>query len=80
MQENCNQIVDKYIEYDITTVFIDILLLKISAYRHFIFNTEDKVSTAHFRQHCFNSAQDFCLFFRTASNEYWCFRYFSIAM
>jgi len=42
LQENCKEVVDKYIEYDLTAVFIDILLLKISAYRHFIFNAEDK--------------------------------------
>jgi len=40
--ENCNQIIDKYIEYDLTSVFIDLLLLKISAYRHLIFNSENK--------------------------------------
>ena len=58
LQENCKEVVDKYIEYDLTAVFIDILLLKISAYRHFIFNAEDKVSTALFQQ-CSSRSHNF---------------------
>ena len=34
----CNKYVDKYIEYEFIIIFIDLLLHKISAYRHIIFN------------------------------------------
>ena len=36
-------IIDKYVEYDFTTIFIDILLLKLSAYRHVLYNSNTKV-------------------------------------
>lgn len=34
----CNKFADKYIEYDGVLIFIDLLLLRPSAYRHFVFN------------------------------------------
>lgn len=34
----CNHVVDKYIEYDNVLLFIDLMLLKPQAYRHFCFN------------------------------------------
>ena len=76
-QENCKQIIDKYIEYDSITVFIDILLLKISAYRHFIFNTENKVSVLFLHQH----SMDFYAFIcRLTSKGHWYCHYSSTAM
>lgn len=35
---SCNKFADKYIEYDGVLIFIDLLLLRPSAYRHFVFN------------------------------------------
>ncbi|XP_046650305.1 protein ARV1-like isoform X1 [Daphnia pulicaria] len=40
--DDCNMIIDKYVEYDFTTIFIDILLLKLSAYRHVLYNSNTK--------------------------------------
>lgn len=36
---HCNQVADKYVEFDHVILFIDILLLKPQAYKHLIFNT-----------------------------------------
>lgn len=36
---NCNAVSDKYVEFDLVILFIDILLLKPQAYKHLIFNT-----------------------------------------
>lgn len=36
---NCNSVCDKYVEFDLVILFIDILLLKSRAYKHLIFNT-----------------------------------------
>ncbi len=44
LQVHCKQIIDKYVEYDFTTIFIDLLLLRISAYRHVLCNTASKVT------------------------------------
>lgn len=38
-QENCNWIADKYLEYDLINVIIDLILLRIVAIRHFLFNS-----------------------------------------
>eukprot|EP01080_Neovahlkampfia_damariscottae_P002471 gene2471-3180_t len=40
--KNCNQYVDKYIEYEFIIIFIDLLLHKIPAYRHIIYNLYDQ--------------------------------------
>ncbi|CAG0914073.1 unnamed protein product [Notodromas monacha] len=39
---NCDQAVDKYIEYEDAIVYLDMLLLKKPAYRHFLYNTKEK--------------------------------------
>jgi hypothetical protein len=36
--ENCLSFVDKYLEFDLIVIFIDLVLLKRQAYRHMIFN------------------------------------------
>jgi hypothetical protein len=36
---SCQSVLDKYLEYDIVIVFIDLVLLKSPAYRHILFNT-----------------------------------------
>lgn len=42
-QENCQQITDKYIEYEPVIIMIDLILLKKEAFRHFLFNTQFQV-------------------------------------
>lgn len=41
-QDNCNQVADKYIEFETIIILIDLILLSRAAYRHVIFNTESK--------------------------------------
>ncbi|KJH50884.1 Arv1-like family protein [Dictyocaulus viviparus] len=36
----CNEVVDKYVEYDTMLVVIDLIIHNISAYRHLIYNME----------------------------------------
>ncbi|KAJ3305793.1 sterol homeostasis protein [Kappamyces sp. JEL0829] len=36
--EVCHEFVDKYLEFDLVVIFIDLVLLKKAAYRHMIFN------------------------------------------
>jgi hypothetical protein len=36
--EACSEFVDKYVEFDLILIFIDLVLLKRQAYRHMIFN------------------------------------------
>ncbi|KAJ8984696.1 hypothetical protein NQ317_004955 [Molorchus minor] len=38
----CNKIADKYVEYDPVIIIIDLILLRVMAYRHFLLNTEIK--------------------------------------
>ncbi|KAF5270344.1 hypothetical protein FQR65_LT05532 [Abscondita terminalis] len=38
--DKCNVVADKYIEYDIIIVIIDLILLRKEAYRHILYNTE----------------------------------------
>ncbi|XP_050512210.1 protein ARV1 [Diabrotica virgifera virgifera] len=40
--DNCKNIADKYVEYDTVIVVIDLLLLRIMAYRHILLNSEFK--------------------------------------
>lgn len=42
-QENCKEIADKYVEYDIVIIIIDLVLLNTMAYRHILLNTDFKV-------------------------------------
>ena len=42
-QEDCRQIVDKYIEYDSVMIFLDALLHKPQAYRHLLYNASMQV-------------------------------------
>jgi hypothetical protein len=42
-QKHCNQRVDKYVEFDTVLVFLDIILHKVQAYRHLVFNKPPKV-------------------------------------
>lgn len=39
VQDSCGRVLDKYCEYDLIVVFIDLVLLKSSAYRHMLLNT-----------------------------------------
>ena len=36
--ESCEEFVDKYVEFDLILIFIDLVLLKRQAYRHMVFN------------------------------------------
>ncbi|CAG9772602.1 unnamed protein product [Ceutorhynchus assimilis] len=40
--DNCNEIADKYLEYDIVIIIIDLILLNTMAYRHILLNTKFK--------------------------------------
>ena len=42
-QRKCNEVADKYIEYDSIIIFLDILLLQRPAYRHILINSKFKV-------------------------------------
>ena len=44
LQNECNEVVDKYIEQDPVLTFLDALLLKIQAFRHILHNCGLKVS------------------------------------
>ncbi|KAJ8945680.1 hypothetical protein NQ318_012398 [Aromia moschata] len=46
--EICNNTTDKYVEYDSVIVIIDLILLRIMAYRHFLLNSDFKVDTLCF--------------------------------
>lgn len=41
-QENCDEVADKYVEYDIIIIIIDLVLLNPKAYRHILLNTSFK--------------------------------------
>ncbi|XP_031549346.1 protein ARV1-like [Actinia tenebrosa] len=41
--ESCNQVMDKYLEYDPVLICLDILLHKPQAYRHVLFNIKPKI-------------------------------------
>lgn len=47
-QESCGNPVDKYVEYDIVNVMIDLVIMSKEAQRHIIYNTEFKVSFSTF--------------------------------
>ncbi|KAL1509637.1 hypothetical protein ABEB36_004344 [Hypothenemus hampei] len=38
--ECCNEVADKYVEYDVVIIIIDLILLKTKAYRHILLNTK----------------------------------------
>ncbi|EFA86273.1 hypothetical protein PPL_00835 [Heterostelium album PN500] len=38
---HCNQIADKYVEFDFIIVFLDLFLHKAQAYRHLLFNRQE---------------------------------------
>ncbi len=38
MQANCQEVIDKYVEFDAVILLLDVLLLRIQSYRHLIFN------------------------------------------
>ncbi|CAG9855446.1 unnamed protein product [Phyllotreta striolata] len=40
---SCKRIADKYVEYDLVIVVIDLILLRIMAYRHILLNSEFKI-------------------------------------
>lgn len=70
LQENCNLVADKYLEYDLINVIIDLILLKIVAIRHFLFNSSYKVGLkiyvcVNFNCHCcriFGSCHLYCFY------------------
>jgi Arv1-like family len=37
--EHCHEVADRYIEYDFVLCFLDLVLAKVSVYRHFLFNS-----------------------------------------
>lgn len=43
-QEKCHRVADKYVEYDVIIIIIDLILLQQRAYRHILFNSNYKVS------------------------------------
>ncbi len=43
LQESCGRIVDEYMEYDLVLVLLDLLLQRLPAYRHLLFNSGFKV-------------------------------------
>lgn len=51
LQKNCNEIADKYIEFESIIVLIDLVLMSKPAYRHVLFNTEFKVRLVSFKNH-----------------------------
>ena len=38
LQDKCHNVADKYIEYELLLVSIDLILLREQAYRHILFN------------------------------------------
>ena len=36
--ENCHELIDKYVEYELITIIFDLLLLKTKAFIHILFN------------------------------------------
>jgi len=38
MQSSCHQYADKYVEHEAVLIFLDLLLLRKSVYRHLLFN------------------------------------------
>lgn len=47
LQTRCSKLADPYVERDATTLFIDLLLLKVGVYRHFLWNrTEARTGRA----------------------------------
>ena len=38
--ENCGKIADKFIEYEYTLIFLNLILCKTQVYRHILFNIE----------------------------------------
>jgi hypothetical protein len=36
--DQCHEFVDKYLEFDLIVIFLDLVLLKKAAYRHMVFN------------------------------------------
>lgn len=51
-QSKCNEVADKYIEYDTVIIFLDVLLLQRPAYRHILINSNFKVSAYTKLQYC----------------------------
>lgn len=39
MQDNCHEIADKYIEFEILVIIVDLILLSTQAQRHVLYNT-----------------------------------------
>lgn len=38
LQDACGLVADKYVEFEMVLIFIDLVLLKVQAYRHLLFN------------------------------------------
>ena len=56
LQNVCKCKVDKYVEFDFIVIFIDLLLLKVSAYRHVLYNLPNfnKVQSYTYLYNCFS--------------------------
>lgn len=50
-QSACRKVVDKYVEYDIVLIVIDLILQYIGAYRHILLNSKYKVMLLRWRCH-----------------------------
>lgn len=42
LQDNCHEIADKYIEFEILVIIVDLILLSTQAQRHVLYNTNCK--------------------------------------
>lgn len=45
--EHCGKVADKYVEYEYTIIFLNLLLCKPQVYRHLLFNTDFCKETSH---------------------------------
>mmetsp|Transcript_24710 Transcript_24710/g.43543 ORF Transcript_24710/g.43543 Transcript_24710/m.43543 type:complete len:151 (+) Transcript_24710:141-593(+) len=45
--EHCGKVADKYVEYEYTIIFLNLLLCKPQVYRHLLFNTDFCAETSH---------------------------------
>ena len=52
-QPVCSKLADPYLERDATVIFIDLLLLKIGVYRHFLWNRRSAMHGRHVARFAF---------------------------
>lgn len=44
---SCKQYIDKYVEYTYILILIELILLRVTAYRHIIYNTNNTIYTVY---------------------------------